>query len=142
MRVSSVLAVLAFVAIPAGSPARAQDPVEAAQAVISDQIDAFRRNDAAAAYSHASPEIRSVFPNAEIFMGMVKQSYAPVFRQSNYAFGRNRALDNGERVFQEVLISGTDGNSWAAFYDLLRQRDGRYAINGVRVARDLVNQGL
>ena len=57
-----------------GTPARADD-VATAQSVIRAQEQAFSRNDAAAAYSYAAPEIRQLFPEADIFMQMVQRTY-------------------------------------------------------------------
>jgi Domain of unknown function (DUF4864) len=122
--------------------AGAEDPVRAAQTTIASQISAFLHDDDRTAYSFASPDIKAVFPDSESFLVMVRKTYAPVYRPANYAFGRVRTTDDGARVFQEVLISALDGKNWAAFYELIRQPDGRYAVNGVRVARDLINQGL
>ncbi|SMC67970.1 DUF4864 domain-containing protein [Rhizobium sp. RU36D] len=122
--------------------AQAGDAVREAQTIISGQIAAFLKDDASAAYAFASPEIKSRFPDAETFFGMVKKSYGPVYKPGNYAFGRNQSAADGSRVFQEVLISDPKGVSWAAFYDLVRQPDGKFVINGVRMARDTVNQGI
>lgn len=132
------LTVLSFLPVAA----RADDPVRAAQATIASQIAAFLHDDDKAAYAFASPDIKAVFPDSESFLVMVRKAYAPVYRPANYAFGRARTTDEGAKVFQEVLISSLDGKNWAAFYEMIRQPDGRYAVNGVRVARDLVNQGL
>ena len=53
-----------------------------------------------AAYAFASPEIKSVFPDAERFFDMVKKTYAPVFKPGNYAFGRNQISKDGTVAFQ------------------------------------------
>ncbi len=135
-----VLCVLATLLAPLA--AQADDAVREAQTVISQQISAFLKDDASAAYAFASPEIKSRFPDPETFFGMVKKSYGPVYKPGNYAFGRNQSTADGSRVFQEVLISDPKGLSWAAFYDLVRQPDGKLVINGVRMARDTVNQGI
>jgi hypothetical protein len=141
MRVSAIVACfLALIVIPLA--AHADDAVHEAQTIISRQIAAFLRDDATAAYAFASPEIKARFPDPQAFFGMVKQSYGPVYKPGNYAFGRNKASEDGGRVFQEVLIADPKGASWAAFYDLVRQPDGQYVINGVRMARDTVNQGI
>jgi hypothetical protein len=70
-------ALVLLVALVAGlaAPARAGDDVAAAQTVIRAQVDAFGRDDAATAYSYAAPAIRSMFPQADIFIGMVKRKY-------------------------------------------------------------------
>jgi len=113
-----------------------------AKDVIEQQITAFLNDDATTAYSFASPEIKSVFPNAERFFEMVKKSYAPVYRPGNYAFGRNQVSPDGTIAYQEVLISAPDGKDWAVYYELKRQRDGQFAINGVRIMRETNSQGI
>lgn len=110
--------------------------------VIEQQITAFLNDDAQTAYSFASPEIKSVFPNAERFFEMVKKSYGPVYRPGNYAFGRNQVSPDGTVAYQEVLISAPDGKDWAVYYELKRQRDGQFAINGVRMKRETNSQGI
>ena len=70
----ALVLVIAFL-IGLASPSRADD-VSAAQGVIRAQEQAFSRDDAAAAYSHAAPEIRQLFPQADMFMQMVQQGYA------------------------------------------------------------------
>ena len=74
-------------------PARAADNVAAAQSVIRSQEQAFSRDDAAAAYSYAAPAIKGIFPRAEIFMSMVQQGYAPVYRHKSFEFGEARVED-------------------------------------------------
>ena len=71
---------LAVVLLGLASPARAGGDVAAAQSVIRSQAKAFGRDDAAAAYSYAAPAIHDMFPQADIFMTMVRRSYAPVYR--------------------------------------------------------------
>lgn len=129
------------------APAFAQQDVKAeaaglAKDVIEQQITAFLNDDATTAYSFASPEIKSVFPNAERFFEMVKKSYGPVYRPGNYAFGRNQVSPDGTVAYQEVLISAPDGKDWAVYYELKRQRDGQFAINGVRMMRETNSQGI
>jgi hypothetical protein len=121
---------------------RKTEAVTLVKNVIEQQITAFLNDDAQTAYSFASPEIKSVFPNAERFFEMVKKSYGPVYRPGNYAFGRNQVSPDGTVAYQEVLISAPDGKDWAVYYELKRQRDGRFAINGVRMKRETNSQGI
>ena len=86
--------------------ARADD-VAAAQSVIRAQEQAFGRNDAAAAYSHAAPEIKQLFPEADIFMQMVQQAYTPVYRHKSFEFGEARSA--GGRIAQRVHIVDDNG---------------------------------
>ena len=89
MRVLVLLLALAF---NWTAPAFADD-VAAAQSVIQAQEQAFSRGDAAAAYSHAAPEIKQLFPEADIFMQMVQQAYTPVYRHKRFEFGEARAAN-------------------------------------------------
>ncbi len=109
------------------------EPLDTVQSIIESQIAAFLDDDAATAYAFASPAIREKFATEDAFFDMVRKSYAPVYRAGNFAFGRSKIV--GDMVVQEVLISGPDGKDWTALYQLLRQPDGSYRINGVHIVR-------
>jgi hypothetical protein len=122
--------------------ARAEDPVLTAQTLIQGQIEAFLQNDATAAYSFAAPGIKALFPDKDVFFAMVKKSYQPVYHPGNYAFGKSRAIDNGAVVYQEVLITGVDDKDWTAIYQIARQPDGTYKINGVQILPNTASKGI
>jgi hypothetical protein len=122
--------------------ARAEDPVLTAQTLIQGQIEAFLQNDATAAYSFAAPGIKALFPDKDVFFAMVKKSYQPVYHPGNYAFGKSRAIDNGAVVYQEVLITGVDDKDWTAIYQIARQPDGTYKINGVQILPNTMSKGI
>jgi hypothetical protein len=125
MRISAWLVALL---IALASPARAGDDVAAARAVISAQADAFSHDDAASAYSYAAPAIHDLFPQADIFMLMVQNSYAPVYRHRGFEFGEARV--EGGWVAQRVHIVDADGEAWEALYTLEQQGDGSFKITG------------
>jgi hypothetical protein len=104
------------------------DDVATAQGVIRAQEQAFSRDDAAAAYSHAAPEIRQLFPQADIFMQMVRQGYAPVYRHKSFEFGEARTT--GGHIAQRVHIVDENGEAWEAMYTLEQQGDGSLKITG------------
>ena len=124
MRVLVLLLALAF---NWTAPAFADD-VAAAQSVIQAQEQAFSRGDAAAAYSHAAPEIRQQFPQADSFMQMVQKGYPPVYRHKSFEFGEARS--DGGRVAQRVHIVDDNGEVWEAMYTLEQQPDGSLKITG------------
>jgi V8-like Glu-specific endopeptidase len=107
----ALVLVIAFL-IGLTAPACAADDVAAAQNVIRSQQQAFGRDDSAAAYSHAAPAIQGIFPDAETFMAMVRNSYAPVYRHKSFEFGEARAADG--KVAQRVHILDTEGVPWEA----------------------------
>ena len=109
------------------TPASADD-VAAAQSIIREQEQALGRDDAAAAYSHAAPEIRQLFPQADIFMQMVQQGYPPVYRHKSFEFGEARSA--GGRIAQRVHIVDDNGEAWEAMYTLEQQPDGSLKITG------------
>jgi len=121
------IALLVVFLIGLGSPAFADD-VAAAQSVIRAQEQAFGRDDSAAAYSHAAPSIQQIFPEADIFMQMVRQAYPPVYRHKSFEFGEARGA--GGQIAQRVHIVDADGEAWEALYTLEQQPDGTLKITG------------
>jgi parvulin-like peptidyl-prolyl isomerase len=122
-------AVVLLLALLLGFAAQARaDDVTAAQSVIQAQEQAFSRNDAAAAYSHAAPEIKELFPQADIFLQMVQQAYPPVYRHKSFEFGEARAAQG--RIAQRVHIVDDNGEVWEAMYTLEQQPDGSLKITG------------
>src|SRR6195256_1959182 len=109
-------------------PVHAADAVASAQSVIRSQVEALGRDDAAAAYSYAAPAIQDISPQADIFMSMVRQSYAPVYRHKSFEFGEARA--SGGTIAQRVHIIDADGVPWEALYTLELQPDGSVRISG------------
>ena len=122
-----VLLVLIFVLL-GGASARATNDVAAAQGVIRAQEQAFVRGDAAAAYSYAAPAIRELFPTPDIFMSMVQDGYAPVYRHKSFEFGETKV--EGSWIGQRVHIVDANGEAWEALYTLEQQPDGSYKITG------------
>jgi hypothetical protein len=110
------------------SPSLAGDDVATAQSIIRSQVDALARDDAAAAYSYAAPSIHERFPQADIFLGIVRNSYAPVYRHKSFEFGEARSA--GGKVAQQVHIVDSDGVPWEALYTLEQQDDGSLKISG------------
>ena len=121
------LLLIAFL-IGLGAPARAADDIATAQSVIRSQEQAIGRDDAATAYSYAAPAIQGLFTEAEIFMAMVREKYAPVYRHKSFEFGEAKASDG--KIAQRVHIIDADGVPWEALYTLEQQPDGSVKING------------
>jgi hypothetical protein len=96
--------------------------------VITRQLEAFKRDDAAQAYAFAGPSIRTLFPTPEIFIEMVRRGYPPVYRSRQVEFGP-LAMRDGELV-QTVELVGPDGSSATALYSLVRNRSGAWVISG------------
>jgi len=105
---------------PAAFAASADDI--GAAPIISAQEQAFARDDAATAYSFASPTLQTYFRNPDGFMSMVRGGYAPVYRHRSFVFGEVRIVDG--KILQDVQIIDADGVAWDALYTLETQADG------------------
>jgi hypothetical protein len=122
------LVLLVACLIGLASSVRAADEVVAAQGIIRAQAEAFGRDDAAAAYSYAAPAIKELFPRPEIFLSMVQQGYAPVYRHRSFEFGEARV--GGGQIAQRVNIIDANGEAWQALYTLELGPDGSLKITG------------
>ena len=100
--------------------------------VIEGQIAAFRRDDAVAAFSFASPTIRAQFGDAGTFLVMVAALYRPVYQPRQLEFLDLKSVD-GQWV-QRVLVMGPQGEFVMALYQMVRV-DGRWRINGCFLVR-------
>jgi uncharacterized protein DUF4864 len=127
-----VLALLPLFA-QAQPPALAPDEARAIRTVIEAQLDAFRRDDAARAFSYAAPGIRATFGTPENFMEMVRTQYAVVYRPSSVAFEEPVVADG--QVVQPVRFTDAEGQAWLALYPMLREADGTWRINGCYLRR-------
>jgi Domain of unknown function (DUF4864) len=122
------IALAAVILLGLVASVRAGDDVAAAQSVIRSQAEAFSRDDAATAYSYAAPAIHDMFPQADIFMAMVRRSYAPVYRHKSFEFGEGRISDG--TIAQRVHIVDDNGEAWEALYTLEQEADGSLKIIG------------
>jgi hypothetical protein len=84
------------------------------------------RDDAAAAYSCAGPEIRGIFPQADIFMSMVQQSYAPAYRHKSFEFGEARTADG--RIAQRVHIVDANDEPQQTIFRLCHRAAARVRL--------------
>ncbi|MEQ9638807.1 MAG: DUF4864 domain-containing protein [Alphaproteobacteria bacterium] len=111
-------------------------PTQADQAairgVIEGQIEAFRRDDGAAAFGYAAPMIQSMFGDPDNFMRMVRTGYPQVYRPRSFEFRDMRMV--GDRLIQSVLVIGPKGVPVLALYEMKQQPDGTWRIAGCTLA--------
>jgi hypothetical protein len=129
--VATVL-VLALAPALAGAPGISDADARAVRAVIEAQLDAFKRDDAARAFSYAAPGIRNAFGTAEKFMAVVREQYAVVYRPRSVSF--EAPLMAGEDLVQPVHLTDGDGHAWMAIYPMVKLPDGTWRINGCHLA--------
>ncbi|MBE7382160.1 MAG: DUF4864 domain-containing protein [Leptolyngbya sp. SIO1E4] len=100
----------------------------AIQTVITQQITAFQADEAAMAFSFASPEIQARFQTADQFMDMVRSEYPSVYRPQSVNFEAVEIVQ-GSPV-QAVTLLGPAGQWVTAFYQMERQADDTWRIAG------------
>lgn len=103
----------------------------AVRAVVEAQLKALANDQAEQAFSYAAPAIRQRFGDAQIFMAMVRQSYAMLIRPRSVSFFRPEGVDGV--VTQVVQFRDAEGRLWRAVYELQRQSDKRWRISGCAV---------
>jgi hypothetical protein len=100
----------------------------AIRAVIQRQLDAFQRDDAAAAFALASPGIQERFHDPATFLAMVRDSYQAVYRPRHVTF-LDVVVAEGQ-VVQKVLVIGPDGVQVLAVYPMAHMPDGSWTTDG------------
>ncbi len=127
LRLFALLGTMLALALPAQAQVSPADQT-AIRNVIEGQVEAFRRDDGAAAFGYASPSIQGMFGTAETFMDMVRQGYRPVYRPQVFEFREIVTLQG--MVTQKVHVIGPDGRPVTAFYPMTQQPDGSWRIEG------------
>ena len=126
---------LAAEAVPATPPAQQVPDPSAWQAVVTGQIEAFRKGDAAAALGFAASGFRKMFSNPAVFMVSIAQSgYAPIMTSVSHSFGSFTQLDP-DSVMQVVTIVGPRQEIYQAIYSLGREADG-WRVQGVTLMKE------
>ena len=105
------------------------------QAIVQQQFDAFERDDGAAAYALAATSIKEMFGDADRFMAMVRDHYAPVYRHRSVEFGA--FSESGDEASLQATLVDSDNVVWTARYSLSREANGDWLISGC----DLVKSG-
>jgi hypothetical protein len=109
--------------------ASAQDSTaDRSRAIVERQFDAFARDDAQGAYALADPAIKQMFGDADQFMAMVRDSYAPVYRHRSVEFGA--FAQSGDEASLEATLVDNDNVVWTALYRFRRQESGDWLISG------------
>jgi len=136
-RVPRLIVLLLSLSLPcqarAGDASVGSADTAAIRAVISDQLGAFLRDDGAGAFADASPTIQRVFHDPATFMEMVRTGYQSVYRARSVEFRDLGMMES--RLIQQIYMTGPDGIPVLALYEMQRQPDGSWRINGVSIAR-------
>ncbi len=130
-----ILLALAF-SLVAAAQALAQQPLsEEAQAeiraVVTRQLDALKRDDAAGAYALAAPVFRARYGTADRFLAGLKADYAAIAGARSVTF-QDIAFNAGRPV-QKLLVVGPDGKAVFAYFSMERQANGAWRVANTAV---------
>ena len=103
------------------------------RAIVERQFDAFQRDDGQAAYALAAPTIKDMFSDADRFMAMVRDHYAPVYRHRSADFGAFK--ESGDEASLEATLVDDDNVVWTALYSFRRVSNGDWLISGCVLAK-------
>jgi hypothetical protein len=103
--------------------------------VISRQIEAFRRDDAKAAFALVSPGVQHSFGTPERFLHVVRTTYRAVYRPANLSFLDLVVI--GSDVVQQIHVTDHTGGLWVAYFSMQRQRDGSWRMNGCHLVQSV-----
>jgi hypothetical protein len=104
-----------------------EDPV---QQTILNQIEAFKADDYATAFTFASPSIKSIFMSPENFGMMVKNGYPMVHRPGAIQMLEQREIAG--RLWQKVMITDQSGRTHVLDYQMIQAESG-WQINAVQL---------
>lgn len=102
------------------------------EAVISNQIAAFQKDDFETAFTYAAPNIKQMFRTSDNFGRMVVNGYPMVHRPSDVQF--QTLSENAGVQVQTVLIRDGVGNLFLAEYRLIPTKAG-WKISGVSIIK-------
>jgi hypothetical protein len=128
-----ILAVACLGTAYGAEPRLAETDAKAIRGVVQAQLDAIARDDGPKAFSYAAPAIRAQFGIPEIFMAMVREGYAVIYRPASVSF--LPSYRERDEVFQPVRMTDSGGAVWIALYRMEKQKNGLWQIGGCSLAR-------
>ncbi|WP_420860464.1 DUF4864 domain-containing protein [Algirhabdus cladophorae] len=101
------------------------------ETTIQNQMEAFRSDNFAEAYSYASPMIQGMFGDANRFGMMVQRGYPMVWRNQTVRYLELREIAG--QLWQKVMIQDASGGLHMLDYQMIQTEEGTWQINGVQL---------
>ena len=122
IKMLSAGAVAISIALSTGTALAEDLNAASSRAIVERQFDALQRDDGQAAYALAAPAIKGMFSDADHFMAMVRDHYAPVYRHRSADFGAFK--ESGDEASLEATLTDNDNVVWSALYTFRRAPGG------------------
>ncbi|MEM6940188.1 MAG: DUF4864 domain-containing protein [Pseudomonadota bacterium] len=100
------------------------------EGTISNQIEAFKADDFAQAFTYATPRLRQLFQTPENFQRMVTGGYPMVWRPADVQY--LELEERGGMMFQRVQITDQKGVLHILLYQMVPTPEG-WRIGGVQI---------
>jgi Domain of unknown function (DUF4864) len=110
------------------NPLVAEEAQAEIRSVVQQQLFAIDQGDAEMAFAFASPGVQEAFGTSDRFLFMVRRGYSALYKPRNVEF-LDLTVINGETV-QPVRLVSQDGSVEIALYEMQRQEDNQWRING------------
>lgn len=107
------------------------------RAVIEAQLEAFKQGDSAKAFSYATPNIQTMFGDADTFMQMVRDGYDVVYRPASVRFVKFET--DGMNALHAVQMIDRQKTLWNVYYVLQKRPDGTWRISSCEAEKAETN---
>jgi hypothetical protein len=95
------------------------------------QIDALANDDADSAFALATPAVRTRLGSPDKFLQLIKEQYDPVYRHQLALYSEPEVIDG--KTMQAVRLTDLDSHVWLAVYEMIRDTDGSWKIDGCQL---------
>lgn len=107
------------------------------RAVIEAQLEAFKQGDGPKAFSYATPNIQTMFGDAETFMKMVREGYDVVVKPVTVRFVKFET--DGMNALHAVQMTDRQKTLWNVYYVLQKRPDGTWRISSCETEKAETN---
>jgi len=107
------------------------------RAVIEAQLEAFKQGDGPKAFSYATPNIQTMFGDAETFMKMVREGYDVVVKPVTVSFVKFET--DGMNALHAVQMIDRQKTLWNVYYVLQKRPDGTWRISSCETEKAETN---
>ena len=107
------------------------------RAVIEAQLEAFKQGDGPKAFSYATPNIQTMFGDAETFMKMVCEGYDVVVKPMTVRFVKFET--DGMNALHAVQMIDRQKTLWNVYYVLQKRPDGTWRISSCETEKAETN---
>lgn len=107
---------------------------KAAQAVtlvVQSQLHAFAEDDAETAFNLATESTQSLARTPNDFLKVIKQRFTPIYRHRHALFSEPEIIEG--HALQIVQLIDHDNLVWIAIYEVEREADGKWKIDGCQL---------